>query len=207
VDAETLLTTTRSVRRKLDLDRPVEAEVLEDCLRVAQQAPIAGAFLDGFRWLVVRDETLKARLAVHVREPGLASQAAYGHLAVPRNLESGRYLLDRLERVPVYVLACLRGTPGGSNAMLSAFYGSVYPAVWSLQLALRSRGLGSTIVGYHLVDRERQVAEILGIPDDVTQVAMLAVGYTTTRDFKPAARPAIREITYYDRWGAVAAES
>lgn len=84
--------------------------------------------------------------------------------------------------------------------MLSAFYGSVYPAVWSLQLALRSRGLGSTILGYHLGGREQEVADLLGIPAGVTQVTMLAVGYTTTDGFKPAARPPIREVTYYDRW-------
>jgi nitroreductase len=200
MDADTLLTTTRSVRRKLDLDRPVEPEVLEECLRIAQQAPIAGAFRDGFRWLVVSDPDLKARLAAPIREPGLASQAAYGHLASARSLASGRHLLDNLERIPAYVLACLHGAPGGNNAALSAFYGSVYPAVWSLQLALRSRGLGSTIVGYHLADREHEVAELLGIPEDVTQVAMLAVGYTTTPDFQPAARPPIRDVTYWNHW-------
>jgi nitroreductase len=84
--------------------------------------------------------------------------------------------------------------------VLTAFYGSVYPALWSLQLALRSRGLGGTIVGSHLADHEREVAELLGIPDDVTQVAMLAVGYTTTPDFRPATRPPIRDVTYWDRW-------
>lgn len=198
---DTLLTTTRSVRRKLDLGRPVETEVLEECLQIAQQAPAAGAFLDGFRWLVVRDPQTKAKLAEPVRELGLASQAAYGHLVSERNLASGRYLLDHVEQVPVFVLACLRGKPGGSNAALSAFYGSVYPAVWSFQLALRSRGLGSTIFGYHLGGAEDQVAELLGIPEDVTQVTMLAVGYTTTQDFQAATRPPIREVTYYDRWG------
>lgn len=204
MDADTLLTTTRSVRRKLDLDRPVEPAVLTECLRIALQAPIAGGLASGFRWLVIRDQELKDRIAQPIRQEGLASQQRYGHLASPRTLASGRYLLDVLERVPVFVAACMRGRPAGGNGHLSAFYGSVYPAVWSLQLALRSRGLGSTIVGYHLGDREPEVARILGIPDDVTQVSMLAVGYTTTTDFRPATRPPVAEVTYHDRWGRTA---
>jgi nitroreductase len=204
VDPDTLLTTTRSVRRRLDLDRPVEPEVLTECLRIAQQAPIAGALRSAFRWLVIRDQELKAKLAVPIREVGVRSQEAYGHLVAPRDLASGRQLLTFLERVPVFVAACMHGRPQGGNAELSAFYGSVYPAVWSLQLALRSRGLGSTIVGYHLAGREQEVAELLGIPDDVTQVSMLAVAYTTKTDFHPAERPPVEEITYYDRWGHTA---
>ncbi|MFB9831459.1 nitroreductase family protein [Actinoallomurus acaciae] len=201
MDPDTLLTTTRSVRRKLDLDRQVEPEVLTECLSIAQQAPIAGAFVDGFRWLVIRDQHLKNQLAGMIRAAGERSQAEYGHLAPPRTLASGRYLLDILERIPVYVLPCLSGRPTGGNALLSAFYGSVYPALWSLQLALRSRGLGSSIVGYHLAEHESDAAELLGIPDGVTQVSLLAVGYTTTTTFSPGARPPIQEITYYDHWG------
>jgi nitroreductase len=201
VDAETLLTTTRSVRRKLDLDRTVEPEVLEDCLRIAQQAPAAGALLGGFRWLVVRDPALKAKIAAPVREQGRKSHETYGHLASERSLASARHLLDVLDRVPVFVIACMQGKPAGGNAMLTAFYGSAYPAIWSLQLALRAQGLGSTIVCYHLDGREREVADLLGIPEDVTQIALLPVAYTTATCFRPAERPPIRDITYYDRWG------
>jgi hypothetical protein len=110
-----------------------------------------------------RDAELKAKIAAPIREAGRQSQDKYGHLAAPRALASGRHLLDVLERVPVFVAACMHGRPHGGNAELSAFYGSVYPALWSLQLALRSRGLGSTIVGYHLADREQDVAQILGM--------------------------------------------
>ncbi|QWF83670.1 nitroreductase family protein [Amycolatopsis sp. CA-230715] len=200
MDTDTLLTTTRSVRRKLDLDRAVEPEVLDDCLRIAQQAPIAGVFLSGFRWLLIRDQEVKNQLARPIREIGLASQEKYGHLVEPRTLASGRHLIDVLERVPVYVAACLHGRPTGGNLELSGFYGSAYPAVWSLQLALHSRGLGSSIIGYHL-SKEEEVAEILGIPDDVTQIALLAVAYTTATGFRPAARPPLEEITYLDHWG------
>jgi nitroreductase len=202
VDAETLLTTTRSVRRKLDLDRPVEPEVLEDCLRIAQQAPAAGALLDSFRWLVVRDPDLKAKIAVPVRELGRKAHETYGHLASERTMASARHLLDVLDRIPVFVIACMKGTPTGDNAAMTAFYGSAYPAIWSFQLALRTRGLGSTIVGYHLMGREREVSDLLGIPEDVTQIALMPVAYTTTTNFRPAARPPIRDVTYYDRWGS-----
>ncbi|GAA5067864.1 nitroreductase family protein [Nocardia callitridis] len=202
MNIDTLLTTTRSVRRKLDLDRPVEPELLAECLRTAQQAPFAGAFVESFRWLVVTDQETKEQLAHLIRAGGEKSQAEYGHLVSPRTLASGRHLLAVLERIPVYVIACMHGRPGGDNATQTAFYGSAYPAVWSLQLALRARGLGSTIIGYHLGEHESDTARILGIPDDVTQVAMLAIGYTTTDKFHPAPRPPLAEITYYNRWGA-----
>jgi nitroreductase len=201
MDAVEVLTTTRSVRRKLDLDRPVEPEVLTECLRIAQQAPAAGALASNFRWLVVRDPQLRARIAEPIRELGRISQEKYQHFVAGKRLSSARYLLDVAHRVPVFVLACMHGKPGESNGERSAFYGSAYPAIWSLQLALRSRGLGSTLVLYHLMGAEEQVAAILGIPDDVTQIALLAVGYTTTAEFYPARRPPIEEITYYDQWG------
>jgi nitroreductase len=201
MDAETLLTTTRSVRRKLDLDRPVEPEVITDCLRVAMQAPAAGVVLQGIRWVVIRDPELKAAVAAHVREPGLASQARFGDRVSPATLASGRHLLDVLHRVPVLVLSCLVGRPEADPVYLNAFYGSVYPAIWSFQLALRARGLGTTITGYHLNGHEADVAALLSIPADVTQIALLPVAYTTTTAFHPAARPAIEDITYYERWG------
>jgi nitroreductase len=201
MDAETLLTTTRSVRRKLDLDRPVEPEVITDCLRIAMQAPAAGVVLQGIRWVVIRDPGLKAAVAAHVREPGLASQARFGDRVSPATLASGRHLLDVLHRVPVLVLSCLVGRPEGDPVYVNAFYGSVYPAIWSFQLALRARGLGTTITGYHLNGHEADVAALLSIPPDVTQIALLPVAYTTTTAFHPAVRPAIEDITYYERWG------
>ena len=112
---------------------------------------------------------------------------------------SGRHLLDVLERIPLFVAACLRGRPEGSDhGQLSAFYGSVYPAVWSLQLALRARALGSSIVNYHLAEHEQEVAELLGIPAEVTQVCLLAVGDANAAHFRPAARPPIEAVAYYE---------
>jgi len=197
MDAETLLTTTRSVRRKLDLDRPVEPEVITDCLRIAMQAPAAGAVLEGVRWVVIRDPALKAAVAAHVREPGLASQARYGDRVSPATLASGRHLLDVLHRVPVLVLSCLIGRPEGDPVYLNAFYGSVYPAIWSFQLALRARGLGTTITGYHLAGHEADVSEMVqafvhGLADQPAGGALLAGRSRRPRCRRPAAGPCRR---------------
>jgi nitroreductase len=202
-----LLTTTRSVRRKLDLDRPVEPQVIADCLRIAIQAPTPGNYQQ-WRWLVVRDQATKDRIGAIFRERGTAyleaTRARLGDAVndpgVARNLASGQYLIDVIERVPVFVIPCVTGRPRGGNAALSVFYGGIFPAVWNFQLALRSRGLGSTLTSYHL-EREAECAEILGIPGDVTQVGLLPVAYTTVRDFRPAPRTPVEEITYADRWG------
>ena len=150
---------------------------------------------------MIRDPALKAAVAEHVREPGLASQARFGDRVSPATLASGRYLLEVLHRVPVLVLSCLAGRPDGDPVYVNAFYVSVYPAIWSFQLALRTRGLGTTITGYHLNGHEADVATLLSIPPGVTQIALLPVAYTTTTSFRPATRPPVEDITYYERWG------
>lgn len=201
MEAETVLTTTRSVRRKLDLDRTVPPEVLDDCLRVAQQAPAASSMAAQLRWVLVRDAKLKATIAAYNRESAETSWAKYGHLVDERTLRSSQHLVRNLERVPVLAIPCMIGRPPEGAFSQSAYFGSVYPAVWSFQLALRDRGLGSSICGYHLQDHEADVAALLGIPGEVMQVCLLAVAYTTQRDFRPAARAAVRDITYVDAWG------
>ena len=113
--------------------------------------------------------------------------AAAAEPAAARAIASAQYLVDVIERVPVFVIPCLLGRPSGGNETLSVFYGGIFPAVWSFQLALRSRGLGSTLTSYHL-EREAEAAEILGIPADVTQVGLLPIGYTTAADFRPGPR-------------------
>ncbi|WP_370948251.1 nitroreductase family protein [Amycolatopsis sp. cg5] len=206
MDTDHLLSTTRAVRRKLDLDRPVEPEVIADCLRLATQAPTPGN-VQNWRWLVVRDQSVKNELGALFRsvgEPYLDSKLAEAGPAaesgpVKRAMASGRFLIDNIERVPVFVIPCLQGRPQGGNGELAAFYGGIFPAVWNFQLALRSRGLGSTLTTYTLV-REAEAAKILGIPENVTQVGLLPVAYTTVSDFKPAARTPIEEIAYLDHW-------
>jgi nitroreductase len=215
MDVDTLLTTTRSVRRKLDLDRPVEREVVAECLHIAQQAPMGSGMTPRFHWLAVSDEEQKKRIAPPIREAGIKMQAAFGTNMRPaygaetssRILTSGRYLLDHLERVPVLIFGAMVGraeeflkTGLANNFTLSGFFGSPYPALWSLQLALHSRGLGSSLLLYHLLCEE-EVNQALGVPDDVTLIASLAAGYTTQQGFRRAPRPPIEEITFWDRWG------
>jgi nitroreductase len=197
-----LLSTTRSVRKRLDLDRPVEPEVLLECLRLAVQAP-TGSNRQGWRWMVVTDPGKKAELARLYRETGegyLRAAAARddGDPQTHRVYDSAVYLAENLERVPVHVIPCLQGRPQPGHE--AGFFGSILPAAWSFMLALRSRGLGSAWTSLHLA-KEAEAADVLGIPHDVTQAALLPVAYYTGEDFKPAARPPVEEITYWDSWG------
>ncbi len=204
-ETDRLLSTTRSVRRRLDLDRPVDPEVILECLRIAVQAPTASNG-QGWRWLVVTDAEKRAELARLYAEGGadyLKSAAAREMDPQTRRVyESAIHLADVLGRVPVHVIACLEGRADNLPNILSAsMYGSIIPAAWSFMLALRSRGLGSAWTTMHLL-KEKEAAELLGIPENITQVALLPVAYTVGDDFKPAERPPIETITYWDTWGA-----
>jgi nitroreductase len=198
-----LLTTTRAVRKRLDLSRPVPRDVVLDCLRVAIQAPTGGN-TQRWRWVVVDDPKVRAELAALYRrsaDPYLeAHRVRIGDNSV---LESSRYLAEHLHEVPVHVVPCVldRMPEGSSVAELAGFYGSILPAMWSFMLALRSRGLGSVLTTLHLAF-EREAGELLGIPDTVTQVALLPVAYTIGDEFKPAARRPIEQITYWNTWKA-----
>jgi nitroreductase len=203
-ETDRLLSTTRSVRKRLDLDRPVPPEVIRDCLRVAVQAPTA-INSQSWRWLVVTDSEKRAEIA------RLYNETARAHLesAVQnasdmkerRVYESSLHLCDVLGRVPVLVIPCIEGRLD-QKPNPAAFFGSVLPAAWSFMLALRSRGLGSAWTTGHLY-KEKEVAEVLGIPfDEVTQVALLPVAYTIGTDFKPGTRLAVEGITYWDTWGS-----
>lgn len=200
-----LLSTTRAVRRRLDLDRPVDPALVLQCLRLALQAPTAGN-TQSWHWMIVTDPEKRAALA------DLYRQAGRRHLE--RNLgatdpsdgqtrdvyRSALYLSDVLERVPVLVIPCIEGrVDGATNAAAATLYASIIPAAWSFQLALRSRGLGSAWTSLHLL-REKEAAELLGIPDDVTQVALLPVAHTVGTDFKPARRAPAEQVTYWNSW-------
>lgn len=134
--ADHLLKTTKQVRQRLDLTRPVPHELILECIDVASHAPMGGN-QERNRWLVVDD--------------------------------------------------------------IAGYHGSVAPGVWSFQLAARARGLGSAWTTFHLV-HERQIGELLGIPDTVTQIALLPVAYYTGDTFSPAPRRSATEITYLNRW-------
>ena len=198
-----VLSTTRSVRKRLDLDRPVPREVVLECLRLAIYAPTGGN-TQGWRWIVVDDGDQRARLAA------LYKRRADPYLGGWRNvtpdepnavLDSADYLAQHLHEVPVPVVPCLLGrlAEKPSTEDTAGFFGSILPAVWSFQLALRSRGLGSCFTTLHLA-YEREAGELLGIPDTVTQAALIPVAYTKGDEFKPAARRPVEEITYWNRW-------
>ena len=200
-----LLSTTRSVRKRLDLDRAVPESVIVDCLRLAVQAP-TGSNEQGWRWIVVTDPDKRRELARMYSEGGRGYlESAAGREMDPqtrRVYESALFLTDILDRVPVHVIPCIKGRAESSMNILSAStYGSIIPAAWSFMLALRSRGLGSAWTTLHLF-KEQEAAELLGVPyDQFTQIALLPVAYTVGTDFKPAARPPVENITFWDSWG------
>ena len=208
-ETDRLLSTTRSVRKRLDLERPVETDLILDCIRLAQQAP-TGSNSQTWRWMVVTDPAKRAVIADAYNSVGKAylSTAAGATTDDPqtrRVYESALALTDILARVPVHVIPCIQGGINlSSNGAAASAYGSIMPAAWSFLLALRARGLGSVWTTLHLF-KETDVAEALGMPEDVTQVALFPVAYTVGTEFKPAKRPPAEEITYFDTWGSSAA--
>jgi nitroreductase len=209
-NADLLLTTTRAVRKRLDLTRPVPREVVLDCIRIAVQAPTASN-AQGWRWMVVTDAAKRAALAELYARAGrdyLEAGAAGKIPSDPQTLrvyQSAFHLVDTLADVPVHVIPCIEGRVGADGNLSGvSFYGSVIQAAWSFMLALRARGLGSVWTTLHL-RHEQEAAELLGIPyDTVSQVALLPVAYTIGTDFKPAAREPVEEITFWDEWGSTA---
>lgn len=206
-ETDRLLTSTRAVRKRLDLDRPVEREVIEECLRIAIQAP-SGGNTQRWKWLVIDDPAVRARLADVYRrgfEPYMAAQraalGAAGGDADHPIVRSSQYLADHLHEVPVLVIPCFLGrlSDRPSTAEAAGVYGSMLPAVWSFMLGLRSRGLGSAYTTLHL-EHEAEAAAILGIPETVTQVALLPVAYTLGTEFRPAERRPVDEVTYWNGW-------
>jgi nitroreductase len=200
-----VLTTTRAVRRRLDLDRTVDLDLVLECLDLALQAPTGGDF-QGWRWIVITEPDVKARVRKIYVDALTQVSGARPHAPpggpVDRMMEGAWHLATHLDRVPVLVLACIRGrmTPDTTPAQASSLFGSIYPAVWSLQLALRSRGLASTMTTVH-IERHQEMADLLGIPDNVTQAALVPVGYLMGDDLRPARRRPAREVAFREGWG------
>ena len=199
---DALLSTTRAVRKRLDMDRPVPDEVLLECLQLATQAP-TGSNSQGWRWLVVRDQTKKDALAEMYSRAGgeyLRAHAANidAESQTGRVVDSAVFLADNLARVPVLVIPLIVGRVG-EGATAAGLFGSIIPAMWSFQLALRSRGLGSCYTTLHL-GLEDEAAALLGIPAHMTQAGLLPVAYTIGTDFRPAARGPVEDITYLDTY-------
>lgn len=206
-----LLTTTRTVRKRLDLDRPVGMAVIRECLEIALQAP-SGSNSQSWQWVVVTDAEQRRRVGDIYREETeryLASDHSAEKLFADdaqrsrtqkRVGSSVRHLGEAMGKVPVLLVPCIeagRELPPGNQAGL---WGSLLPAVWSYALAARARGLGTAWTTLHLGRRERDVAEILGIPDGYHQGALIPTAYFTGETFKPAPRAPLDDVLHVDRW-------
>jgi nitroreductase len=198
-----VLSTTRAVRKRLDLTRPVEREVLQECLRLAQQAP-TGSYAQNWHFVLVTDGEKRQRLAELWRSGAdayLAKRRGDGEGQVGRIMSAVDHLYEHLHEVPVHVIPCVEGRTDHAPVVVQASrWGSIIPAAWSFMLAARARGLGSVWTTFHL-RHEREAAELLGIPfDEVMQAALIPIAYTVGTDFRPAARAPLDTMVHWDRW-------
>lgn len=207
-----MLTTTRSVRKRLDLSRPVEQGLIEDCLRIAQQAP-TGSNMQNWHFVVVRDPLKRAALAdlyragfkiyetLPIAALNLPVEGPDRQATQERVFSSLRYLADHFHEVPVYVIPCFTGRVEGQPAILAAsMYSSVSQAGWSFMLAARARELASCWTTIHLFFEE-EAAKILDIPfGEITQGGLIALGHPLGTEFKPARREPLSTIVHWDVW-------
>ncbi|AFJ37151.1 MULTISPECIES: nitroreductase family protein [Mycobacterium] len=210
LSVDEVLTTTRSVRKRLDFDKPVSRDVLRECLELALQAP-TGSNAQGWQWVFVEDAEKKKAIA----DVYLAN--ARGYLSAPGAAypdgdtrgermgavrDSATYLAEHMHSAPVLLIPCLEGRPDKSPLGGVSFWASLFPAVWSFCLALRSRGLGSCWTTLHLLrDGEQQVADIVGIPRDrYSQGGLFPIAYTKGTDFRPAKRLPAEQVTHWNSW-------
>ena len=207
--ADEVLPTTRSVRKRLDFDKPVSRAVLTACLDIALQAP-TGSNAQGWQWMFVEDPAKKKALADIYR----ANATPYLNLPKPVRgdirdqqmdavMNSAMYLNENLEKAPVMMIPLLEGRPDDVPVgMQASYWGSILPAVWSFMLALRERGLGTAWTTLHLIgDGEKQAADLLGIPfEQYAQGGLFPIAYTKGTDFKPAKRLPAEQLTHWDSW-------
>jgi nitroreductase len=205
-----LLTTTRAVRQRLDLTRPVEPEVIQECLSLALQAPTPGG-MQNWHFVVVSDPSLRAALAVLYRKSSSAPGGQEDILkqvvaaaadekeaaALNRKVAPARYLTELLHEVPVHVVPCIEGRAENLSAVEQAAW---WGGIWSFMLAARSRGLGTVLTTLHLAF-EQEAADVLGIPyQRIMQVGLIPVAYTLGTTFKPAARKPLASVLHWNRW-------
>lgn len=207
-----LLTTTRSVRKRLDLERPVAPELIEECLEIALQAP-SGSNRQGWHFIIVTDSDRKKGLAELYRKAIMIYTQSDARPRFddddPRSAQQGRieasamYLAEHMEEAPLLVVPCVEGRVENEGVLAQAsVYGSILPAVWSLMMAMRARGLGSAWTTLHLMFEE-EAARLLSIPDNLTQCALLPVAYFTGEDFRRAPRLPVRDVTHWDYFGGL----
>ncbi len=213
-----LLTTTRAVRKRLDLERAVDVGLIKECVAIATQAPTGGN-TQGWHFLAVVDQGRRTALAelyrrawqIYKKSPGsvydLFAKESSGARKeqLGRVIESADYLVDHLQRVPVHVVPCIGGrvdriSGDFASVGLASVYGSILPATWSFMLAARARGLGTAWTTCHLMFEE-EAAEVLGIPyDKYSQVALIATAYSIGTDFKVSLRKSVEDVLHIDQW-------
>jgi len=208
LSVDEVLTTTRAVRKRLDVTRPVSRELLEECLEIALQAP-NGSNRNTWRWIIVDDRDMVTKLADEYK----AAMGILNSGAMPtpnplgtsdrdaRVLESAYALVEKLPRMPAILIPLMPGRPDGTDVVTQAsMWGSIVQAVWSFMLALRERGLGS-IWATVTTRREKEIAELLGIPyEEYTQVGFFPIAYTEGTEFKKAWRKPVSEVLSYNRF-------
>lgn len=214
--ADELLTTTRAVRKRLDFDKPVEPEVIKECLEAAVQSP-TGSNSQTWQWMIITDADKRAALADLYRRgwavyskmsddtPAETVLSPDRQAQQDRVIGSATYLAENFEKVPVMMIPLWPGRIEGMSAMASvSSLGSILPGVWSFMLAARERGLGTAWTTIHLMF-EQEAAEILGVDyESYTQCALVTCGYTKGTDFSPASRPPIETVLHWDGWNGKA---
>lgn len=204
-----LLTTTRTVRKRLDLERPVPLELIRECIEIALQAP-SGSNRQKWHWLVITDADKRAAIGEYYRravEKYLAGPGAAGKLyaddpvraPIQRRIGDGvAYLGERMGQVPVLVIPCLEAAslPAGNQAGL---WGSILPSAWSYMLAARARGLGTAWTTLHM-NYEQEVSDLLGLPEEIRQTVLIPTAYTIGTNFKPAPRQPLDDVLHLDTW-------
>jgi nitroreductase len=200
IDLTTALTTTRTIRYGLDFDRPVDRELLIQCLDLARFAP-NGANRQNWRFLILDDPTTITAVAKFYRKASAEYLATSPSTGTPQ-ADAAAFLAKRIDHAPALILACQLGrlTEQASAATRSGFYGSIFPAVWSFSLAARASGLGTAMTTVHLA-YEQEIATLLNIPyESVTQIALIVVAHTTNPHPKPAPRLPTHDIVAHNTW-------
>lgn len=198
---------TQKAMRRLKPD-PVSDDLIRRVIDAAIRAP-SGGNRQPWNFIVIRDPQTKRTIADYYKRSWDASYGAMSGLEVERmdkqarrNLRSALYLAEHLAEVPVLILVCLRNAPppGAPEVIRASHYGSIYPAVQNLMLAARGLGLGTALTTLHRA-YEREIKQLLRIPDAVETVALIPLGWPRGR-FGPASRLPVEKVTYYERWGA-----
>ena len=215
-----VLSTTRSVRKRLDLSRPVPRKIIEESIEIALQAP-TGANTQTWRFLVVEEQSAKDQIADYYKkgvqsyiegETGLSRTGVTITREFDENdlrstqkdsvTDSSVYLMEHLSEVPLYIIPCIEARFEDEDVFTQAsMWGSILPATWSLMLALRARKIASAWTTIHLV-YEREISQLLSIPENYTQAALLPVAWLKGENLRKARRLPLGDVAFWDKWGS-----